>query len=192
MSGDPFRSDARVERRAECAPPAEAWTVMARAAPLRTWTVAYLLVLMAGTALLALTVPAAKTPGLVTTGALALLTMLIVQVFLRQRRTAEAAPAQRCWFTREAVVLASDTGESAWRYEGVRGLERVGPWLLVVFEGEFVAVLRAEGAEGDALVSFLMERTTQRAPSEHRARVLRLVALGVTWVSIVAAAIHGR
>jgi hypothetical protein len=188
MSGpmDPFRRDARIERQAECAPLDVAFAVIDRTWPMRRWWLAYLATIAAGTLALALAVPAARTTGLASTACIALFAALVQHSLRRQRQRVEASLSRRCGFTREGMLLAGDAGESAWRYDGVRGLERWGPWLVVVLHGELVAVLRDDDG---ALESCVAERTTKRVPSSHRARVRKLLAMGVAWVVIVGVAL---
>lgn len=188
MSGpsDPFRRDARIEREAECAPLDEAFAAIEHTWPMRRWWLAYLATIAAGTLALALAVPAARTTGLASTACIVGFAALVQYSLGRERQRVEASGARRCGFTREAMVLTGDTGESVWRYDGVRGLERWGPWLVVVLHEELVAVLRDDDG---ALASFVAERATKRVPSSHRARVRKLLAMGVAWVVIVGVAL---
>ncbi len=190
MSDDgPFRLDGRVERRARCAPPEVVPEMLWREPDTGRVFVGYLVVLGVGAGVAALTLP-----GAALTGALSAATALagaVVAAYARARGKTlteaqrDALPL-RCALTPEGLVLEGNTGQSLWRYEGVRALTRVGPWLVVTLHGNFFVVLRDDDDEGAPLASFLAGRAKHLSAEEpaHRVR-RRLVALAVTYGLVV-------
>lgn len=165
-SRGPFRSDARVERRAECAPAEAVWELAARAGGSPLELPLYLGAIGLSTAALGAVRGAGMLVALATGVTLCLLGALVLRVIRRSRRAIMAragALPTHVSFTADAMILESSRGETAWRYGGVRGLRRIDAWLLVELEGNQVLFLRAD-EDPEPLEPWLARRTSSLAP----------------------------
>lgn len=190
---DVFRTDARVERRAECAPPDVAIDVILRGAHAARWFLAYLGVIAAGSLVTAFALPDAQAAGVAVSIGMIAGAALVLRS-LRQRRNLSdaqrAALPLRCSFTRDALVLEGNSGESTWSYDGVRAITRSGEWLSVALHGDVVCVLRESSDGGESLADFLMRRAKHLHPHARLTRTRRrLVALALVYVALVCCAV---
>ncbi len=192
-SSGPFRSDARVERRAACAPPEVAIDVVMRGAHAGRWFLLYLGVIAAGTMVTAIAVPDARSAGLATTLGVVGFAALMARSLRQRRNLTEPQRASlplRCSFTRDEIILERQLGRARGVTTAVRVLVRSGPWLAVSLHGDSVLVLRESDDGGETLADFLTRRATGLYPKERLTRSRRrLAALAFVYVAAVIAAV---
>jgi hypothetical protein len=176
----PYRDDGRTQRHAPCAPVEIATKIALRQQ--RPWT-AYLAWVGVVASSTAMAVADPPWPGLL----FGLVLALLAVASARRKLTvvADALPSG-CAFTPEGLVLEGIHGTSHWHYDAVTEVTRDGPWLLLVLRGGLFLVLHADAPGEPPLEAWL----TARLPRLARARSeIRLLALGVAYASLAAAAV---
>lgn len=195
-AGGPFRTDARVERVALCAPPEDAVRIMARETGLQNRVMAYLAWIALGAGTLALTLPHAGTGG-----ALAVLVVAGSGALIRwaSRRRAQLTETQRaslpvrCAFTADGFILGGNHGESFWRYDDVREITPAGPWLVLTLRPSELLVLSADAPGEEPLAAFLARRASRLGgPTRDAQAQRRLAVLAVLYTLAVLAAVAGE
>lgn len=185
MTSGPFRTDARVERRVECASRDElsrltrdvSWGARAFAGALGLGTLV--------TALLT-TEPLALASTVVL-GWLAWTLRATPEQRERRARMLAAVPTH-CGFTAEAIVLEG-TGKSWWRYEAISAIAPRGAVLSVELEGASLLVLKNEPGLAEWIAARAPNAAGEPGAGARRARIA-LLAVTVAYAVTVAAGLH--